>query len=367
MTNDTTRREALIGIGAAAGLALLPQAACAQPARKIGYAIVGLGNYATNQIMPAFANCKDARITALVSGTPEKLAKYGAQYGVPDKNRYSYATFDRIADNPDVDVVYVILPVAMHPEYSIRASRAGKHVMCEKPMAPTSRECEAMIAAAAKAGRKLMIGYRSRFQPHNVAAIDLCRTKAIGDLRMIRTAHGFPIQPNQWRLDRKMSGGGSMMDIGIYSLQAARYLAGAEPVEVTAVESTDRRDPRFASVEDRVDFTLRFPSGLLASCISSYNSNHNEYRAIGSEGWVELEPATAYRGQAMGVRKGGETTSPAIDTSGPDQFAGQLDHFAQCVRDNRMPIVPGEEGLRDIRIIEAIYRSMREKRAVSLA
>ncbi|PCD02316.1 glucose-fructose oxidoreductase [Sphingomonas spermidinifaciens] len=366
MTNETTRREALIGIGAVAGLAALPQAACAQPGRKLGYAIVGLGSYATNQIMPSFARCQHSRIAALVSGTSEKLARYGAEYDVPEKNRYSYATFDRIADNPDVDIVYVILPVSMHAEYSIRASKAGKHVMCEKPMAPTARECEAMVAAAAGAGKKLMIGYRSRFQPHNVAAIELCRTKAIGDLKMIRTAHGFPIQPNQWRLDHKMSGGGSMMDIGIYSLQAARYLAGEEPVEVTAVESTDRRDPRFATVEDRIDFTLRFPSGLLASCISSYSSSHNEYRAIGSDGWIELEPATAYRGQAMRVRRNGATSTPNIDTSGPDQFVGQLDHLAQCIRDNRTPIVPGEEGLRDIRIIEAIYRSMREKRAISL-
>lgn len=370
MHGDTTRRDALIGMGAAAGLAMLPGAATlAQGAgdRKLGYAIVGLGSYATRQIMPAFAQCRNARIAALVSGTPEKLARYGAEYGVPATHHYNYQTFERLADNRDVDIVYVVLPVAMHAEYSIRASKAGKHVMCEKPMAASSAECQSMIDAAKAAGKKLMIGYRSRFQPHNVAAIDLCRKQVVGPTRMIRTAHGFSIQPDQWRLDRKMSGGGSMMDIGIYSLQAARYLSGEEPVEVMATESTDRRDPRFATVEDRVDFTLRFPSGVLASCISSYSSPHNEARVIGTDGYIELDPATPYQGQRLRVRVKGETTEPAIDTSGPSQFAAQLDHLAQCILTNRTPLVPGEEGLRDIRIIEAVYRSMNEGRRVALA
>jgi predicted dehydrogenase len=369
MHGETTRRDALIGMGAAAGLAMLPgSSALAQraPDRKLGYAIVGLGYYATQQIMPAFARCQHSRITALVSGTPDKLAKYGAEYGVPETHRYSYATYDRLADNPDVDIVYVVLPVSMHAEYSIRASKAGKHVMCEKPMAVSSAECEAMIAAAARAGKKLMIGYRSRFQPHNVAAIEMCRRRAMGPIKMIRTAHGFNIQPNQWRLDKKMAGGGSMFDIGVYSLQAARYLAGEEPVEVTAVESTDRRDPRFAAVEDRVDFTLRFPSGVLASCISSYSSNHNEARVIGTDGWIELDPATPYVGQRLTQRIKGEEREVAVDTSGPDQFVGQLDHLSQCIKTNRTPLVPGEEGLRDIRIVEAVYRSMREGRRVAL-
>lgn len=370
MAGDATRRDALIGIGAAAGMALLP--ACSVLAqgdrpKKLGYAIVGLGYYATQQIMPAFARCEHSRIAALVSGTPGKLAKYGAEYGVPETHRYSYATYDRLADNPDVDIVYVVLPVSMHAEYSIRASKAGKHVMCEKPMAVSSAECEAMIAAAARAGKKLMIGYRSRFEPHNVAAIDLCRREAMGPIRMIRTAHGFSIQPNQWRLDRKMAGGGSMMDIGIYSLQAARYLAGEEPVEVTAVESTDRGDPRFSTVEDRVDFTLRFPSGVLASCISSYSSGHNEARVIGGDGWIDLDPATPYGGHRLRSRIKGDERTVAVDTSGPDQFVGQLDHLSQCIKADRTPLVPGEEGLRDIRIVEAVYRSMREGRRVALA
>ncbi len=221
---------------------------------------MGLGRYA-ELIMSKFAECDQSRLAALVSGTPEKLARFGEKYGVPESHRYSYADFDRIRDNPDVDIVYVILPNAMHAEYTVRAAKAGKHVMCEKPMAVSVAECRTMIAACRAAGRKLMIGYRSRFEPHNRLAIDLARKGFVGPTRIITADHGFNAQPNQWRLDRTLSGGGSLMDIGIYSLNATRYLTGEEPVEVSAIESTDRRDPRFRTVEDRISFLLRFPSG----------------------------------------------------------------------------------------------------------
>lgn len=370
--HSDTRRSALaligggtLGLGA---LALSSGRIGAQaPGRKMGYAIVGLGGYATGQIMPRFARCERSRLAALVSGTPAKLERYGDEYGVPRTHRYSYAQFDGIRDNPDIDIVYIVLPNSLHAEYSIRAAQAGKHVLCEKPMATTAAECEAMIAASKRAGRKLMIGYRSRFEAHNRLAIRLARDGEVGRTRLIAAEHGFAAQPGQWRLDRKLAGGGSLMDIGIYSLNAVRYLTGEEPVALSAIESTDRRDPRFGSVEDRIDFMLRFPSGVIANCMSSYSSNHNRYRVIGDKGWIDLEPATSYDGQKMRISKNGRTEDRKPPPQPHDQFVGQLDHLSECVAAGREPIVPGEEGLRDLRLIEAIYRSARERRHVALA
>jgi glucose-fructose oxidoreductase len=367
------RRDLLIGAGAvslgAAALAAAPAIRRATRDRKVGYAIVGLGYYALQSIMPQFRNCTHSRLTALVSGDPAKLRQVGAEYGVPERSQYSYATFDRIRDNPDVDVVYVILPNAMHAEYTIRAAAAGKHVLCEKPMAVSSAECEAMIAACRRARVKLMIGYRSHFEPHNIHAMRLAREGALGKRRYLQSEHGFPAgDPSQWRLKRALSGGGSLMDIGIYSVQALRYMAGEEPSAVTARETTDRADPRFREVEDRIDFTFLYPSGLMGHGLSSYSSGHNHIRLTGDQGWVDLEPATSYSGQRMRVRRGNgpeEAVTPPAG-SAVNQFVGQLDHMAQCVLENREPLVAGEEGLRDLRIMEAIYRSAREGRTVKL-
>nr|AGU11733.1 Oxidoreductase family, NAD-binding Rossmann fold [uncultured organism] len=368
MSEGIHRREVLAGLGAGAALASFSGPAQAQARKRpFGYAVVGLGSYATRQIMPNFKNCDHARLVALVSGTPEKLDRYGAEYNIAKTHRYSYADFDRIRDNPDIDAVYIILPNSMHAEYTIRAARAGKHVMCEKPMAVSVAECQAMIAACKRAGTKLMIGYRSRFEPYNQLAIELARSGYVGRTRLITAEHGFNAQPNQWRLDRKMSGGGSMMDIGIYSLNAARYLTGEEPVEVSAVEATDRSDPRFQTVEDRISFLLRFPSGIEANCVSSYSSAHNGYRVVSADGWIDMEPATPYEGQAMRIRKDGVTTPRVLPTPRRNQFASQLDHLAECVQAGKEPIVSGEEGLADMRVIEAIYRSARERRHVSLS
>ncbi|WP_066726603.1 Gfo/Idh/MocA family protein [Sphingomonas pituitosa] len=363
-----TRRDVLGGIGAGVvASALGGSAAVAAPKRKLGYAVVGLGYYATQQILPNLKDCEFAELKALVSGTPAKLEKYGAQYGIPRTHWYSYDTYDRIRDNPDIDLVYVVLPNAMHAEYSIRASQAGKHVLCEKPMATSVAECQAMIAAAKKAAKKLMIGYRCHFEPYNLKAIETVQSGVLGKPTLIFAEHGFYASPGQWRLDKPMSGGGSLMDIGIYSLNAARYLAGEEPVEVSAMEHTDRSDPRFKTVEDRIDWQLRFPSGLIADCVSSYSSGHNHYRVTGNKGWVELEPATNYEGQEMWTRIGGKREQLVLPKPAKNQFVRQLDHLAECAVNGREPIVSGEEGLRDMRLIEAIYRSAREHRAIKLA
>lgn len=362
---DRYDRRAAMMLGAAAGL-FPALTARADTERKLGYAIVGLGGYA-DVILPRFAECRASRLTALVSGSPEKARRYAARYGVPEKNLYDYRSFDAIKDNPDIDIVYVILPNGLHHEFTLRAAAAGKHVMCEKPMANTAAEAQEMVAACRAAGRKLMIGYRSRFEATNREAIRIVRAGEIGAARVVAAEHGFDIRPNQWRLDRALAGGGSMMDIGIYSLQAARYLTGEEPVLVSAVDTTDRTDPRFAQVEDTVLFQLRFPSGATANCVSAYSSHHNRYRVTGSKGWIEAEPATAYEGNRLRLNQDWRTRDHPAPPTALNQFSAQLDHLSECVMSGDEPIVSGEEGLRDMRIIEAIYTSAREGRAVALS
>jgi predicted dehydrogenase len=361
------RRDLLV---AAATLAVTSSGvARAAPDRKLGYAIVGLGYYGLQTILPQFVNCEHSRVTALVSGDRAKALATATKYGVPERSIYTYADFDRIRDNPDVDIVYVCLPNSMHAEYTIRAAKAGKHVMCEKPMAISIAECEAMIRACKTAGKKLMIGYRCHFEPFNLEAMRLAKTGAAGKIRYVRSEHGF-VQgdPNKWRLKRALSGGGSLMDMGIYSLQAARYMTGEEPIAVTARESTDRRDPRFREVEDMIEWTLEFPSGAIAGCQSMYSANQNHILLMGDKGRIELEPATRYDGNKMWTGRDGRETAITSPPPGPGktQFAGQLDHLAECILDGREPIVSGEEGLRDMRIVEAIYRSVREGRTVKL-
>ena len=365
--DEPSRRDLLRGIGVGLAVSVTGVVRAQGRARKLGYAIVGLGSYATRQIMPRFVECEQSRLVALVSGTPAKLARYGAEYGIAAANCYSYQNFDRIRDNPAIDIVYIVLPNSMHAEYSIRAARAGKHVMCEKPMAVSTAECRAMIAASRAARRKLMIGYRSRFEPYNRLAIEMARTGHVGPTRIITAEHGFNAQPGQWRLDRALSGGGSLMDIGIYSLNAARYLTGEEPVSVSAVESTDRSDPRFRTVEDRIDFMLQFPSGIVANCVSSYSSAHNGYRVIGTGGYIDMEPATPYEGHRMTIRKDGKSEARVLPAPAKSQFAAQLDHLSECALADRQPIVAGEEGLADLMVIGAIYRAAREGRTVRLA
>jgi glucose-fructose oxidoreductase len=366
MTDNSITKRAVLGSGLAMAAFGVGGRAQAQ-GRKLGYAIVGLGYYATRQIMPAFAHCEHARLTALVSGTPEKLERFGTEYGIPATHRYSYRDFDRIRDNPDVDIAYVVLPNSMHAEYTVRAARAGKHVMCEKPMATSVAECEQMIAACRAAKVKLMIGYRSRFEANNRRGIEIARSDRLGGTRLIESDHGFNIgDPTQWRLKKALSGGGALMDIGIYSLQAARYLSGEEPVEVSAVEHTDRKDVRFREVDDLIAFQLKFPSGKIANCVSSYSTNHNNYRVYGPQGALIAEPATAYSGHTLRLQVERQAAEVITVANGKNQFAGQLDHLAECVKSGSEPIVPGEEGLRDLRIMTAIYEAARERKVIRL-
>jgi predicted dehydrogenase len=372
-SRDLSRRGFLVragqGLAAAQALGALAVRAQAQqvpdpPGRKLGWAIVGLGSLAINQILPAFARAEKSRLVALVSGHPDKARKLAVRYGVAERAIYDYEGYDRLRDDPEVDVVYVVLPNSMHAEYTIRAHQAGKHVLCEKPMANTPADCEAMIAAARKADRKLMVAYRCRYEPHNQEMIRMAREQELGPLKVIVADHGFNIgDPTQWRLKRAMAGGGSLMDIGVYSLQAARYLTGEEPVEISAMSHSTPGDERFKEVEETINFQLRFPSGVLASCSSSYGyAGQNRYRVVATKGWFELEPATSYTGLRMRVRRGSvleERTLPQRD-----HFALEMDHLSECVTAGRQPLTPGEEGLRDVSLMLAIYEAARTGRTL---
>jgi len=321
--------------------------------KPVGWAILGLGYYATVEIMPNFAHTDAAKIVGLISGHPEKLARFGERYQVASGSRYLYDQMEAIASDPEIEVVYVITPPATHPAFAIRAAHSGKHVCSEKPMAPTPADCRRMIDACRKNRRLLQIGYRCHYEAHNLWAMDKLRSGKLGKIKQLSSDHGFSIPAGTWRTQKALAGGGSMMDIGIYSLNALRYLSGEEPVEVTASISSAKDDPRFADVEDTVDFSLKFPSGLEGKGTSGYSwvQGKNRYRVECEGGVIEADPATPYGGHRTTLN------GQAVPISPNNQFAAQVEQFSKCVREGGAPKTPGVEGLRDIRIIEAIYRS----------
>jgi predicted dehydrogenase len=336
------------------------------PGKKLGWAIVGLGSLSINQILPAFAKCEKSKVVALVSGHPEKANKLALRYGVSPKNIYNYQNFDSIKDNPDVDVIYIVLPNGMHAEYTVRGFEAGKHVLSEKPMANTPAECRQMIDAGRKANRKLMVAYRCRYEPYNQEAIRIARSQELGPTQMILADAGFKMgDPTQWRLNRKLAGGGSMMDIGIYALNASRYLSGEEPTEVNAMIYSTPGDPRFKEVEEHVSFQLRFPSGVLANCSSSYGYFHqSHFRVMGTEARLEMDPASWYSGLRLWIERG--DTIDQRDLPVVDHFTAEMDHMSDCVMQNKQPLTPGEEGLRDLTIMAGIYQAAESGKTVEL-
>jgi predicted dehydrogenase len=335
--------------------------------KKLGYALVGLGSLSGNQIAPAlFEKTKLCKLTGLVSGHPDKAKQWAAKYGVPEKNIYSYENFDQIKNNPEIDVVYVVLPNSMHAEYTIRAAQAGKHVLCEKPMAISVKECDAMIAACKAAGRKLAIAYRLHFEPNNLELVRLARQKTLGAVKVIEASAGFRADdPKQWRLNKALAGGGSLMDIGIYALQAARYISGEEPVSVSATLSITDPVKFKPGVDETMLFTLRFPSGIVANCASSYATGLNRFRAGAERGWFEVSPALNYVGIKGRVSEKGVTKE--FDFPATDHFAVEMDDFADCILNNKQTRVPGEEGRRDLRIMTAIYEAAAAGKVISLA
>jgi predicted dehydrogenase len=354
-----TRRHFNRAAALGAVSALAPGASAQLEARKLRYCIVGLGRISMEHFMPATKASQSSVVTAIVSGHRDKAGRMAAQYGVPAKNIYSYDNYDAIASNPDIDAVYIALPNSMHAEYTIRAAKAGKHVLCEKPMASTLADAQSMDDACRGANRKLMIAYRCHFEPAHLRAVQLMRDGKLGKIEAIDSAFGFNIAPGEWRLNKAMAGGGPLMDVGIYCLNACRLLTGEEPAQISGYSSVVDQDGRFREVEENVSWSMKFPSGAVASCSTTYGADMTSYiRVLASKAELYVEQAFAYDGQRlMAVISGQPPINEPSSLRDPGCFVREADHFAECVFSNREPGPNGAEGLRDMKLMAGIYKS----------
>ncbi len=365
--SSSSRRDFVksLSVGLAAGAAAggfhsgLP--AIGAEKKSLGFALVGLGSLSTKQIAPGLGKTKHCHLAGIVTGTPEKAKTWSDKYQIESSHIYNYENFDKIIGDDSIDVVYIVLPNSMHEEFTIRAAKAGKHVLCEKPMANSAAECRRMIDACRSASRQLAIGYRCQYEPHHVRCVEILRSKELGSIKSVDAGFGFTIgDPAQWRLRQRLAGGGALMDVGIYALQACRYLTGEEPISVTAQE-TKTDAVKFAEVDESIVWAMNFPSGIVANCRTTYSQNGTNFAQVNTErGFVKLGPAFSYEG-IQAASSSGAISAPVVD-----QFATEMDAFASSIMEGRPSKVSGEEGLRDLQIIEAIYRSAREGTTVSL-
>lgn len=345
-------QQAVMGMaGLAIGPASFPGINLNQRKENLGVALVGLGYYSTDLLAPALQVTKHCHLAGIVTGTPSKALQWKKQYGIADKNVYNYQNFDSLASNSDIDVVYVVLPPSMHAEFSIRAANAGKHVWCEKPMALTEKECQNMIDACNKNGVKLSIGYRVHHEPNTQRIIRFRKEETYGKVVRVEAEAGyFDPRTDHWKQKKKM-GGGAMYDMGVYPLNAARYSTGLEPVAVTARQSTTRPEI-YKEVDETMNFDLEFPGGVTASCATSLGKNMNNLMVHCTRGWYQLSPFQSYN-----ANKGITSDGTVLNATIPNQQARQMDDDSLAIINKTAVIAPGEEGLKDIRVVEAIYRS----------
>lgn len=327
--------------------------------KKLGVALVGLGGYATGQLAPALQQTEHCYLAGIVTGSPAKIPVWKEQYNIPDKNIYSYDNYDTIKDNPDIDIIYVALPNHLHAAYTIRGFAAGKHVICEKPMAITVEDCDRMIAAAEKANRFLSIGYRLHYDPYNLEMIRLVKEKVYGAVKSIDAAFAIMPKKGEWRLNKKIAGGGPLMDVGIYCLQAVCYITGMEPVAVTAQTFPVSDSEKFIDIEETMEWQMEMPGGITATCRTSYSEDVGFVKVICENGWVELNPAFNYRGLQMKTADGRKFELPPFS-----QQAKQLDGIALSIKNNQPSKVPGQMGRRDMKIIAAVYEAMQTGKRV---
>ncbi|CAG5072995.1 Glucose--fructose oxidoreductase [Dyadobacter sp. CECT 9623] len=358
------RREFLSSLTLAGAATLFPGisllAATSPKKEKLGVALVGLGYYSTDLLAPALQLTEKCYLAGIVTGTPAKAETWKTKYNIPEKNIYTYENFDKIADNPDIDIVYVVLPPSMHREFVVRAAKAGKHVFCEKPMAPSVADCEAMIAACKSNKVKLAIGYRCQHDPNIQAYMKVAKEQKFGKVKMVTSAAGYvDNRTTHWKQNKKL-GGGVMGDMGVYALQGARLATGEEPISVIAQASTTRPEI-YKEVEETMMFMLDFPSGARAACQTSFGTNMNHLQVNYEKGWLKMEPHSGYNGN-----KGSMSDGTVINFPIKSQQAKQMDEDALAIMNNTDLIAPGEEGLRDIRVVEAIYKSVASGKSVKI-
>jgi glucose-fructose oxidoreductase len=330
--------------------------------KKLGIALVGLGGYSTTQLGPALRHTAHCRLAGVVTGSPAKGRQWAAAFGFPERNIYGYDTMARIADNPDIDIVYVVTPNALHAEHCIAAARAGKHVISEKPFTTTVAEAEAVLAVFREKKIRHSIGYRLHFDPYHEELRRLAREKEFGEFTKVSGGFSFMMPQKIWRADRKLAGGGPVMDLGIYFIQGACMAANnVAPIAVTAKTGPITRPDIFTDVEETMNFTLEFASGLMATGSTSYEGNLNQIRAEAPRGFIAIDNAFSYGGLSGATTKGPLNFTPMVI-----QQALQMDDFARCVMENRPSRVPGEMGLRDMKIIAAIYESAATGKRVAI-
>jgi glucose-fructose oxidoreductase len=330
--------------------------------RKVGFAVIGLGHIAQAAVLPAFQHTKDARLVALVSGSGDKLGKLGRRYGA---RGYRYEELDECLGSDDVDALYIATPNTEHVEPTLRAAKSGVHVLCEKPMATSARECERMIRACKAARVKLMIAYRLHFEPSFLETIELVRKGRIGEPRFFSSTFSYQVKPGNIRTQKEL-GGGALWDIGIYCINQARNMFEAEPIEIAALEQRNRRDPRFRDVHEGMAVLMKFPGERLAQFTVSFGAAATgQYRLVGTKGQVLVENGYEYQGERKRILTVND--NPREKTYPPmDQFAPELDHFSDCILTGKDPEPDGQEGLNDVRAIEAIFKAARTGRVVRL-
>lgn len=323
--------------------------------KSLGIALVGLGTYSTYELAPSLQETKHCHLAAIVTGTPAKEKRWAEKYAIPQKNIYNYDNFDTIVDNPDVDIVYVVLPNSMHADFCIRAAKAGKHVICEKPMAVSVAECQAIIDTCDKANVKLSVGYRLHSEPHTQEIQRIVKEKEFGKINFVTAEAGYPSNgnPNQWRLDKSLSGGGALMNMGVYAIQGAIYAAGENPISVTAQEFSTKPS-YYKDTDETISAQFEFPSGTVGNIVTSHNAKLDRLYASCDKGWFELDTAYTY-----GPLHGRTSSGNEISFPHQRQQALQMDDFALHITQNTVNRVPGEMGLRDLKIVEGIYNSIK--------
>ena len=335
--------------------------------KRVGYAVVGLGRISQRAVLPAFRHSKKAKLVAVVSGDLKKARRLAGRFGASDS--YTYDDYDRCLQNPGVNAVFIATDNGSHARYTVRAAKAGRHVLCEKPMATSAGECRRMIHACRENKVRLMIAYRKFFEPSNLALKKLISSGKLGKLKLIHSAFTFFLPPKKsapdWHLDPVAAGGGSLVDVGVYCVNTIRWLTGKEPVEASAYSwSTD--PARFSGVEESISFQLKFPDALLVQASASYGAAQaNFLKVFGEKGWAALDPAFAYDEERRLFGKiGGRWFERSFKVI--DEFALELDAFADSIRRGRDPEPDGWEGLRDVVTMQAIYRAARKGRWVPI-
>lgn len=362
MSKSISRKDFIRKAGSAlAGASLVssagfPSIIIPRKQEKLGVALVGLGGYAGGQLAPALQETQHCELRGIVTGTPSKIPQWQEQYGIPDGNVYNYETMHEVADNDDIDVIYVVVPPGLHAKYSIIAAEAGKHVWCEKPMAMYADECQRMIDAAAKNGVQLTVGYRMQHEPNTQTIIRYGQEETFGPVQNVDTGAGFrgSFSPGNWRIGAEL-GGGALYDMGVYSINGSRYATGLDPIAVSGIQYSEREE--YQEVDEFTEFELEFPGGVIAKGETSFGKSMNFLNINCEDGWYKLEPFQSYTGVQ------GETSAGTRLPPDPgNQQARQMDDDALAIKENKAPIVPGEEGMRDIRIVEAIMESSRNER-----